>query len=61
MREALPTNNLVISKIVTKKAHHHTHLYESAIVTSTSTPGSMVIDVICFTTSGELKRSMTLL
>lgn len=26
----------------------------SAIVTSTSTPGSMVMEVICLTTSGEL-------
>ncbi|KAF5772029.1 hypothetical protein HanXRQr2_Chr13g0571991 [Helianthus annuus] len=29
------------------------------MVTSTSTPGSMVMEVICFTTSGELKRSIT--
>ena len=35
--------------------------YDSAIVTSTSTPGSMVIEVICFTTSEELTRSITLL
>lgn len=33
--------------------------YTSAIVTSTSTPGSMVMEVICFTTSGELMRSIT--
>jgi hypothetical protein len=32
---------------------------ESAMVTSTSTPGSIVIEVICLTTSGELKRSIT--
>lgn len=32
---------------------------QSAIVTSTSTPGSMVMEVICFTTSGELWRSIT--
>lgn len=31
----------------------------SAMVTSTSTPGSIVMDVICFTTSGELTRSIT--
>lgn len=35
--------------------------YTSAMVTSTSTPGSMVMEVICFTTSGELIRSITLL
>nr|VDD52020.1 unnamed protein product [Brassica oleracea] len=29
------------------------------MVTSTSTPGSMVMEVICFTTSGEMKRSIT--
>ncbi|MFS7903853.1 hypothetical protein Hanom_Chr01g00029011 [Helianthus anomalus] len=40
--------------------HHRTeYAYESAMVTSTSTPGSMVMEVICFTTSGELKRSIT--
>merc|ERR1719234_599129 len=33
----------------------------SAIVTSTSTPGSMLIEVICFTISDGLWRSMTLL
>jgi hypothetical protein len=35
--------------------------YISAMVTSTSTPGSMLMEVICFTTSGELTRSITLL
>ena len=29
------------------------------MVTSTSTPGSMVMEEICLTTSGELKRSIT--
>merc|ERR1719213_694001 len=33
----------------------------SAIVTSTSTPGSMLMEVICFTISDGLWRSMTLL
>merc|ERR1739849_65768 len=33
----------------------------SAIVTSTSTPGSMLMDVICFTISEGLWRSMILL
>merc|ERR1719150_574235 len=33
----------------------------SAIVTSTSTPGSMLIEVICFTISDGLWRSITLL
>merc|ERR1719411_675005 len=33
----------------------------SAMVTSTSTPGSMLIEVICFTISDGLCRSMTLL
>ncbi len=31
------------------------------MVTSTSTPGSMLIDVICFTTSDGLCKSMSLL
>uniref|UniRef100_A0A2P2JVV5 40S ribosomal protein S20-2-like n=1 Tax=Rhizophora mucronata TaxID=61149 RepID=A0A2P2JVV5_RHIMU len=35
------------------------NIHESAIVTSTSTPGSIVMEVICLTMSGELKRSIT--
>ena len=35
------------------------HFQLSAMVTSTSTPGSIVMEVICLTTSGELKRSIT--
>ncbi len=34
-------------------------IYTSAMVTSTSTPGSIVMDVICFTTSDGLCRSIT--
>lgn len=34
------------------------HYQTSAIVTSTSTPGSMLIDVICFTISDGLWRSI---
>jgi len=36
-------------------------IYASAIVTSTSTPGSMLIEVICLTISEGLCRSMSLL
>jgi hypothetical protein len=42
-----------------KVQHPLIYYYTSAIVTSTSTPGSMVMDVICFTTSEGLCRSIT--
>ena len=34
------------------------NIYASAMVTSTSTPGSMLTDVICLTTSAGLSKSM---
>lgn len=36
----------------------HLHVYASAMVTSTSTPGSMLMEVICFTISDGLCRSI---
>ena len=43
----------------TSQMNHTSRLhYASAMVTSTSTPGSMLMDVICLTISEELCRSM---
>lgn len=51
------SNNCLIRLKIGKTWKECTHW--SAMVTSTSTPGSMVMEVICFTTSAELKRSIT--
>merc|ERR1711994_1166050 len=44
----------------TRRQHvHNSRVYESAMVTSTSTPGSMEMDVICLTISDGECRSIT--
>merc|ERR550519_1121311 len=56
------TSSFIIFNFFFQKLCRYVPAYAaSAIVTSTSTPGSMLIEVICFTISDGLWRSITLL